>query len=391
MNSVVVVAAKRTPIGRFGGSMKNLSAVEMTSQLVKKTLEPLKLKDYVEEVILGNVLQSGQGQGPARQVQIYSGIDETVPSFTVNQICGSGMTSIILGAQKILTGERETVLVGGMESMSQAPYLQKKTRFGSKLGHDLLVDAILNDALTDSFSGSHMGVTAEKVAGEFEISRNQQDEFALESHQKVRNAWRNHAFSQEIIPMELSNGKIFDKDEHYREDLSLADLNKLRPAFQKEKGTVTAGNSSGINDGAAILLLMSKKKAEELGIDYLAEIISWASEGVNPEVMGLGPIPASRKALNNAGLDIDDIDLFEMNEAFAAQALAVKNELKIPEEKLNINGGAIALGHPVGASGARIVVSLVHALIKEEKKYGLASLCVGGGMGISIIIKREEV
>lgn len=388
-DKVVIVDAKRSAIGRFGGALKKELAVDFTSQIAKEMLTGKVKPQDIEEVILGNVLQAGQGQGPARQVGLKANIPVEAPAFTVNQICGSGMTSIILGMQKILTGERSIVLVGGMESMSGAPYLNLEARFGAKLGNKSFVDTILRDALTDNLLNIHMGETAENIAEKYLISREEQDAFSLKSHQKAEEAWLNGRFSKEVIPIKTKLGGVFEEDEHYRKNMTVEQLQKLSSAFIKE-GTVTAGNSSGINDGAALLILMSKSKAEALEIPYLAEIESVASCGVAPELMGLGPIASSRAAMEKANLSVESIDLFEINEAFAAQAIAVQKQLEIPSEKLNINGGAIALGHPVGCSGARIVVTLCHALINEKKTYGLASLCVGGGMGLTIIIKRKE-
>lgn len=362
--------------------------IDFTSQLARAMLKgPIGATD-IEELILGNVLQAGNGQGATRQVGIKVGLSYETPAFSVNQVCGSGMTSVILGTQKILCGERSVILTGGMESMSRAPYLSKTARFGIKLGNNELIDSILSDALTDNLLNIHMGVTAENIAKKFAISREEQDEFSLESHLKVERAWEKDKFKDEICTIQLPNNKYFNKDEHFRENMKIEQLMSLKPVFLRD-GTVTAGNSSGINDGAALLLLMSKNKAIECSIPYLAEIESYATSGVSPEIMGLGPIASSKLALKKANLTIEDIDLFELNEAFASQAIAVKRELKIPDEKLNINGGAIALGHPVGCSGARIIVTLLNALKHNGMKRGLASLCVGGGMGVSIVIKRK--
>ena len=392
MSRVAIVSAKRTAIGNFGGSLKDIPAATLGAEVVKKSLEEINLSPtLVDEVIFGNVLGAGLGQNIARQIAIFAGIPQEKSAFVVNKVCGSGLKSVVLGAQSILLGDNDIVVCGGVENMSTAPYYTKDVRFGAKLGNFELEDSIIHDGLTDAFENYHMGITAENIAEQFFISRKQQDEFAILSQQKASTAIEKGKFSNEIVPITIKTRKeekVFNTDEFVRPNTDLASLAKLRPAFKKD-GTVTAGNASGINDGAACVILMSEKRANELGINILGFIDGYATAGLDNKVMGLGPIPATRKVLNKLNLTTDDIDLFELNEAFAAQSIAVLNELNLDTSKVNINGGAIALGHPIGASGCRILVSLVHELINENKNRGLCSLCIGGGQGISVVISRN--
>ena len=392
MSRVAIVSAKRTAIGSFGGSLKDIPAATLGAEVVKKSLEEINLSPtLVDEVIFGNVLGAGLGQNIARQIAIFAGIPQEKSAFVVNKVCGSGLKSVVLGAQSILLGDNDIVVCGGVENMSAAPYYTKDARFGAKLGNFELEDSIIHDGLTDAFENYHMGITAENIAEQFAISREQQDEFAVLSQQKASAAIEKGKFSDEIVPITIKTRKeekVFDTDEFVRPNTDLASLAKLCPAFKKD-GTVTAGNTSGINDGAACVILMSEKRANELGINILGFIDGYATAGLDNKVMGLGPIPATRKVLDKLNLTTDDIDLFELNEAFAAQSIAVLNELNLDTSKVNINGGAIALGHPIGASGCRILVSLVHELINENKNRGLCSLCIGGGQGISMVISRN--
>jgi len=392
MSRVAIVSAKRTAIGSFGGSLKDIPAATLGAEVVKKSLEEINLSPtLVDEVIFGNVLGAGLGQNIARQIAIFAGIPQEKSAFVVNKVCGSGLKSVVLGAQSILLGDNDIVVCGGVENMSAAPYYTKDARFGAKLGNFELEDSIIHDGLTDAFENYHMGITAENIAEQFAISREQQDEFAVLSQQKASAAIEKGKFSNEIVPITIKTRKeekVFDTDEFIRPSTNLESLAKLRPAFKKD-GTVTAGNASGINDGTACVILMSEKRANELGINILGFIDGYATAGLDNKVMGLGPIPATRKVLDKLNLTTDDIDLFELNEAFAAQSIAVLNELNLDTSKVNINGGAIALGHPIGASGCRILVSLVHELINENKNRGLCSLCIGGGQGISMVISRN--
>lgn len=392
MSRVAIVSAKRTAIGSFGGSLKDIPAATLGAEVVKKSLEEINLSPtLVDEVIFGNVLGAGLGQNIARQIAIFAGIPQEKSAFVVNKVCGSGLKSVVLGAQSILLGDNDIVVCGGVENMSTAPYYTKDARFGAKLGNFELEDSIIHDGLTDTFENYHMGITAENIAEQFSISRKQQDKFATLSQQKASSAIEKGKFSNEIVPITIKTRKeekVFDTDEFVRPNTDLASLAKLRPAFKKD-GTVTAGNASGINDGAACVILMSEKRANELGINILGFIDGYATAGLDNKVMGLGPIPATRKVLDKLNLTTDDIDLFELNEAFAAQSIAVLNELNLDTSKVNINGGAIALGHPIGASGCRILVTLVYELINENKNRGLCSLCIGGGQGISMVISRD--
>ena len=394
MREAVIVSAQRTAIGSFGGAFKNVSAVELGTIAVKGALEKIGLSpEEVDEVILGNVLQAGLGQNVARQVSIHSGIPIEVPSLTINKVCGSGLKAVQLAAQAIMAGEADVIVAGGTENMSQAAYVVPGARWGMRMGNGTLLDTMVHDGLTDIFNGYHMGITAENIVEEFGLTREQQDELAVSSQNKAEKALLSGRFHDEIIPVRIKQRKgddvVVDTDEYPRAGTTLEGVSKMKPAFKKD-GTVTAASSSGINDGAAILIVMSKEKAESLGLKPLVTIKSSASAGVDPRVMGCGPIPATKKALEKANLTINDMDLIEANEAFAAQAIAVLNELHADMEKVNVNGGAIALGHPIGASGARILVTLIHEMKKRESKYGLATLCIGGGQGISMIVEREK-
>jgi acetyl-CoA C-acetyltransferase len=393
MKKVVIASAVRTAIGSFGGSLAGVSAVDLGATVIKEALNRAKIKpDMVDEVFMGCVLQAALGQNVARQASIRAGIPVEVPTMTINKVCGSGLRSVSLAFQSILTGDNEIVVAGGTENMSQAPYYLPKARWGLRMGNGEVVDGMIYDGLWDIFNGYHMGITAENLAEKYGITREEQDEFAAASQQKAEKAIKEGKFKDEIIPVEIPQRKgdpvIFDTDEFPRPGTTVEKLAKLKPAFKKD-GTVTAGNASGINDGAAALVIMSEEKAEELGVEPLATIVAWASGGVDPSIMGIGPVPATKKAMEKAGLTVNDMDLIEANEAFAAQSIAVARELKFDMEKVNVNGGAIALGHPIGASGARILVTLLHEMKKRNSKYGLATLCIGGGMGTSLIVKRE--
>ncbi|HCJ6321413.1 TPA: acetyl-CoA C-acetyltransferase [Citrobacter sedlakii] len=389
-DSIVIVSAKRTPIGKFAGSLADVPAVMLGATCVRANLLDLPSDINIDEVILGNVLQAGLGQNPAHQVTHHAGLAESVPSFTVNKVCGSGLKTVVLGAQSILSGDNQTCIVGGMENMSAAPYLLARARQGYRMGNGELTDVMIHDGLWCAFNDYHMGVTAENIAKRYNLSREEQDQVALASQQKAKAAINAGYFRQEIVPVALKRKKevcLFDTDEFPRPETDASSLAKLRPAF-KSSGTVTAGNASGINDAAATLVLMSESAARAHGITPLARLKSWASTGVDASIMGLGPIPATKRALEKAKMTVSDLDLIEANEAFAAQYLAVARELDFPEDKVNVNGGAIALGHPIGASGARILVTLVHALQQRNKTTGLATLCIGGGQGIAVIVER---
>jgi acetyl-CoA C-acetyltransferase len=390
-NDVVITAALRTPIGTYKGSLKGLSADKLGALAIKDVIHKSKLKpDDIDEVIMGHVLISGLGQNPARQASIRAGIPVSKPAHIVNQVCGSGLRSVVSGYQSIKLGENKIIVAGGQENMSRAPHAIFY-RDDKKLSEDKLVDTMVNDGLIDSFNNYHMGVTAENVAKKYQISREEQDLFALNSQEKTQKAISENKFQDELIKLKISIEKknfIFEKDEHPRKNLNLKDLKKLKTIF-KENGTVTAGNSSGINDGAVATILMSREEAELRSIEPLVKIVSWATCGVEPALMGLGPIPAVNIALKKANWEIKDIDLFEVNEAFAAQSIAVIKDLKIPKEIVNVNGGAIALGHPIGASGTRILVTLIHEMIRQDKAKGCATLCIGGGMGIAICIEKN--
>lgn len=392
MNRVAIVSAKRTAIGSFGGSLKDISAAKIGGELVKQSLESINLNpNLVDEIIFGNVLQTGLGQNVARQIAVNAGIPKEKSAFVVNKVCGSGLKSVVLGVQSILLGDNDVVVCGGVENMSAAPHYTKNARFGQKLGSFELEDTIINDGLTDAFENYHMGITAENIAEQYIITREEQDEFALSSQKKAAVAIENNQFANEIAPIVIKTRReeiIFDTDEFVRPNTTLESLAKLRPAFKKD-GTVTAGNASGINDGAACVILMSETRAKELGLEVLAYIDGYASVGLDNKVMGLGPVPATQKVLEKLSLNIEDIDLFEMNEAFAAQSIAVTRLLNLNQNKVNTRGGAISLGHPIGASGCRILVTLVHALINDNKKKGVCSLCIGGGQGIAMVISRN--
>ena len=392
MRKVVIASAARTPVGSYGGAFKTVSAVDLGVVAAKEALKRANVDpDQVDEVILGNVLQAGLGQNVARQVSIGAGCPVTVPAMTLNKVCGSGLRSVSLAAQIIMAGDADIILAGGTESMSNAPYLLPDMRWGARMFDSTVVDHMVHEGLTDVFNNYHMGITAENVSEQFGITREMQDELAVISQNRAEKAQKEGRFKDEIVPVEITDRKgrvtVVEDDEYIRYGQTMEVAEKLRPAFKKD-GTVTAGNASGINDGAACIVVMSEEKAKELGVKPLATIVSYASAGVDPRIMGTGPIPASRKALDKADLSIDDIDLIEANEAFAAQAYAVKNELGYDFDKVNVNGGAIALGHPIGASGARILTTLLYEMEKRDSKLGLATLCIGGGMGTSLIVER---
>ena len=389
-NSVVITAAKRTAVGSFGKSLKNIESYQLGTSVIKEIIKYSELNNNdVDEVILGQVLTAGLGQNPARQAALHAGLQKEIPAYIVNQVCGSGIRSVASGFQSIMAKDSKIIISGGQENMSLAPHVIH-LREGKKLGDTGLVDTMIRDGLWDAFNGYHMGVTAENVAEKFQITREEQDKFALKSQEKALLAQKKNKFYDEIIDFKIRSKKAevnFNRDEHPRESVSIESLSRLRPVFKKE-GTVTAGNASGINDGAAAVVLMSSDEAEKRKLEKLVSVKSWASCGVDPALMGTGPIPSSKKALDLAGWNIKDVDLFEINEAFAAQSLAVLKTLSIPEEKVNVNGGAIALGHPIGASGTRILVTLIHEMIKRDVKKGLATLCIGGGMGIAMCVER---
>ncbi|WP_226529907.1 acetyl-CoA C-acetyltransferase [Metabacillus niabensis] len=393
-NEVVIVSALRTPIGQFGGSLKNISAVQLGSYVIKAVIDKVGVRgEQIDEVIMGNVLQAGLGQNPARQSAIYAGLPEHVSAYTLNKVCGSGLKAVHLATQAILTGDAEIAIAGGMENMSQAPYLSMGAREGFRMGDQKLIDSMIHDGLWCAFNDYHMGITAENICDQYEVTRQEQDEFAAWSQEKAAMATNDGKFKDEIVAVEIPQRKgesiYFDKDEYVKAGTTVEKLGKLRPAFKKD-GRVTAGNASGINDGAAAVLMMSLRKAKELGIEPLAKIRGNASAAVDPCLMGIGPVPATKRVLNKLGLTINDMDLIEANEAFAAQALAVGKELQFSKAKVNVNGGAIALGHPIGASGARILTTLIHELKRRNGKYGLATLCIGGGQGVSTIIENYD-
>ncbi len=390
---VVIASAVRTPVGSFGGVLKDVAAVDLGATVIREALSRAGVRpDQVDEVIMGNILQAGLGQGPARQASIKAGVPAEVPAFTVNKLCGSGLKAVNLAIQAILLGDADIIVAGGMENMSAAPYLVPSARWGARMGAVQMIDTMIHDGLTDAFNNYHMGITAENVAERYGITREEQDAFAAESQRKAAVAIAAGRFKDEIVPVVIpqrkGDPKVIDQDEYPKPETTVESLGKLRPAFKKEGGTVTAGNASGINDGAAALVLMSEEKAKELGITPLATIVTYASAGVEPAVMGMGPHPTSIKLFERSGLTVDQIDLWELNEAFAAQSLGVAREVKPPMDRVNVNGGAIALGHPVGASGARILVTLLHEMQRRNSHYGLASLCIGGGMGTGIIVER---
>lgn len=402
MEKVFIVAAKRTPIGAFGGSLKNTSAGNLAAVAIKGALEAAALSsDKVDEVIVGNVISAGQGMGVGRQAAVFAGIPESVPAYGVNMVCGSGMKTVMDGVYHIRSGDAQVVVAAGVEVMSQIPFIvPSSVRDGHKMGHMELKDLLIADGLTDVYNQYHMGVTAENVAREVGLSRQLQDEYALASQQKAVAAIEAGKFKDEIVPVEVKQRRetvLFDTDEYPKANATLEGLNKLRPAFDRE-GTVTAGNASGINDGASAIILASESAVQEHGLTPIAEIVSYAQSGLDPKVMGLGPVESVNKALSKAELKTSDIDVYELNEAFAAQALGVIHKLaetnQVPvssiQDKTNFNGGAIALGHPLGASGNRILVTLVHELHKQDGQYGVASLCVGGGMGTAVVVKAVK-
>lgn len=393
-NDIVIISATRTAIGKFGGQFASISAVELGTAAAKSAIEKGKVDPtLIDTVIFGQVLQAGIGQNPARQVALNSGLPHTSTALTVNEVCGSGLKSILLAAQAIRLGDAKIVLAGGMENMSLAPHLLPN-RFATKNGNCTMIDALFHDGLTDAFSNEAMGITAENLVEKYGFTRQQLDEFAAQSQQKAYQAQQNGAFDKEITPIELTNKKTkqvvtINKDEFIRPETTVESLSSLRPAFKKD-GVVTAGNSSGINDGAAALILTTREVANTLNLPILATLTGYAEAGVDPSIMGIGPVPAIEKLIQRTHIPLDRVDLFELNEAFAAQSLAVIKDLKINPEKVNVNGGAIALGHPIGASGARIVVTLIHALQQRQLQTGIASLCVGGGMGVALSLKVEE-
>lgn len=388
---VVIVSAVRTAIGNFNGALKNVSAVQLGASVLESAMTRAGLeKTEVDEVIMGNVLQAGLGQNPARQAAVKAGVPVTVPSMTINKVCGSGLKAVQLAAQSIIAGDTEVVVAGGMENMTRAPYLLNHTRNGFKMGDQKLVDSMIHDGLWDIFNDYHMGITAENLNERYNISRREQDEFAAESQRKAVEAIKQGKFKEEIIPVEIPQRKgdpiIFDTDEHPKKGVTVEKLEGLRTAFKKD-GSVTAGNASGINDGAAALVIMSRQKAEKMGAKPLVTIKASASSGVDPSIMGIGPVTAVKKVLKKADMSLDEIELIEANEAFAAQSIAVNKELNFNKEILNVNGGAIALGHPIGASGARILVTLIHEMKRRKAKKGLATLCIGGGQGVASIVE----
>lgn len=393
MREVVIVSAVRTALGSFGGTLKDVPAVELGAIVIKEALNRAGISgNQVDEVLMGNVVQAGLGQNVARQAAVKAGLPVEVPAMTINKVCGSGLRTVSLAAQMIKAGDADIIIAGGMENMSQGPYVLKTARYGQRMGNGQMIDSMVNDALTDAFEGYHMGITAENIAEQWNLTREMQDEFAAASQAKAEVAIKNGKFKEEIVPVVIPQRKgdpiVFDTDEFPRFGTTVEKLAKLRPAFKKD-GTVTAGNASGINDGAAAVVVMSAEKATELGLKPMAKIVSYGTKGLEPSIMGYGPFHATKKALENSGLTIDDIDLVEANEAFASQSLAVAKDLKFDMEKVNVNGGAIALGHPVGASGTRILVTLLHEMQKrEDVKTGLATLCIGGGLGTALIVKK---
>jgi acetyl-CoA C-acetyltransferase len=392
MRKVVIVSAARTPIGSFGGALKSLSAVDLGVIAAKEAIKRAKIEpSMIDEVIFGNVLSAGLGQNVARQVSLGSGLVNDTPALTINIVCGSGLRSVSMAAQLIASGDNEIILCGGCESMTNAPYIIPSGRWGQRMNDGKIVDTMVNDGLWDVYNDYHMGITAENVAKQYGISKEDQDKFAAESQSKAEVAQKSGKFADEIVPVVIPQRKgepiVIDTDEYPRHGSTYDKMAQLKPAFARD-GSVTAGNASGINDGAAALIVMSKDKADELGIEYLAEISGHGTVGVDPTIMGVGPVPAVRKALAKANWSVDDLDLIEANEAFAAQALAVGRELKFNPEIVNVNGGAIALGHPIGASGARILTTLLYEMKKRDAKKGLATLCIGGGMGTAVLVQR---
>lgn len=393
MRDVVIISAVRTPVGSFNGALSQVTAQDLGATVIQAAMSRAGITPAdVEEVIMGNVLSAAKGQNPARQAAMKAGIPQEVPSWTVSKVCGSGLKAVVCAAQAIIAGDADVIVAGGMESMSQSVYALPKARTGYRMGNEAVVDTMIQDGLTDAFYNIHMGITAENIAEKFSITREEQDQYSVQSQNRAEKAIKAGAFVEEIVPISIPQRKgdplVVKEDEFPRFGATYEGLAKLKPAFKKD-GTVTAGNASGINDGAAAVVVMSKEKAEQLGLTPLAVITSWASAGVDPLIMGTGPIPASRKALAKANLTIDDIDVVEANEAFASQTLEVGKALELKPEKTNINGGAIALGHPIGASGARILVTLLHEMKRSEARRGLATLCIGGGQGIAMIVERQ--
>jgi len=392
MKEVVIVSAARTAVGSFGGSLSKLSAAEIGAAAAKEAIKRAGIDAaIIDEAIIGNVISAGLGQNVGRQVALKAGLKEESTAISINKVCGSGIKAVTLAAQAIKSGDADVILCGGTESMSNAPYVLPTSRWGQRMGDSTMVDTMIKDGLWDAFNDYHMGVTAENIAEKWGLTREMQDEFALSSQLKAEKAVKEGRFKDEIVPVEIPQRKgepiVFDTDEFPKFGSTIEKLGKLKPAFKKG-GTVTAGNASGINDGAAMFIVMSKEKAEQLGVNYLATIKSYASAGLDPQIMGYGPFEATSKALSKAGLTVEDLDLIEANEAFAAQSLAVAKDLKFDMNKVNVNGGAIAIGHPVGASGARILTTLIYEMIKRDNKKGLATLCIGGGQGIAIVIER---
>ncbi len=392
-NKVVIASAARTPVGSYGGGLKTKSAVDLGVIAAKEAINRAGIKpEDIDETVFGCVLQAGLGQNVARQVSIHTGIPQEKPAMTINIVCGSGLRSVSLAAQMIKAGDADVVLAGGTESMTNAPYLLPDTRWGARMGDKGIVDEMQKDGLSDAFEGYPMGITAENIVDKYGLTREEQDRLAAESQQKAEKARAEGRFKDEIVPVEITDRKgnvtVFDTDEYIKEGVTAEGIAKLKPAFKRDGGTVTAANSSGINDGAAALIVMSEEKAKELGVTPLATIVSYATEGVDPAIMGTGPIPTVKKALEKANLTLEDIDLIEANEAFAAQALSVIKELGLNEDIVNVNGGAIAIGHPIGASGARIFTTLLYEMQKRDAKKGIATLCIGGGMGTAIVVER---
>ncbi|WP_273325568.1 acetyl-CoA C-acetyltransferase [Vallitalea guaymasensis] len=395
MDSVVILSAVRTAVGNYGGALQYTSAVKLGETVIKEAINRAKISNEdVDEVLFGCVLQAGLGQNVARQAAVNAGIPEEVPSMTINKVCGSGLRTVSLGAQTVLAGDNNVVVTGGTENMSASPYVLDKARFGYRMGNANMIDMMVKDGLWDAFNDYHMGITAENIAEQYNYTREQQDDFAVKSQNKAEEAQKSGRFKDEIVPVELIGRKgkitIFEEDEFIRYGATHEQLAKLRPAFKKD-GTVTAGNASGINDGAAAIVIANEEYAAKKDLKPIARILSHASVGLDPKIMGLGPVNAVKKALEKANLTIDDIGLFELNEAFAVQSLGVLEQLGIQEEKVNVNGGAIAIGHPIGASGARILVTLLHEMMKRKVRYGVAALCIGGGMGTSIIVENMNI
>jgi|BioPla2DNA2_1021312.scaffolds.fasta_scaffold01684_16 acetyl-CoA C-acetyltransferase len=392
MKEVVIVSAVRTAVGSFGGALKDVPAVDLGALVIKEAVNKAGIKpEMVNEVIMGNVLQAGLGQNPARQAMVKAGLPVEVSAMTINKVCGSGLRAVSLAAQLIKAGDADVVVAGGMENMSRAPYVLNSARWGQRMGNGAMTDVMINDGLWDAFNDYHMGITAENIAEKWNLTREEQDAFAADSQAKAAKAVADGKFKDEIVPVVIPQRKgdpiVFDTDEYVRPGTTAEKLAKLRPAFKKD-GTVTAGNASGINDGAAAVVVMSAEKAAELGLKPLAKILSYGSRGLDPAIMGYGPVASTKAALDSANISVEDLDLIEANEAFAAQSLAVAKDLNFDMSKVNVNGGAIAIGHPIGASGARILVTLLHEMEKRDAKKGLATLCIGGGMGTALVVER---